>query len=170
VTTCACAQDERYVSVRSAVPGADGKARYGCEFGSFFSCVDGATPSKLLKRGIYSEIAVALKGGPWREASIAMLAMTFGLSKEEAEAQAAGQDVLGYGIGFAESSLHHGLTKIGSRLGRVRRRTSKGRVSVASVDTSATRPHRAEENAASETSAATFDPLEVEAGEGGSRA
>ena len=62
--------------VRCAVPGDGGQeARFGCEFGSFFSCVDGATPGELLKRGIYSEIAVALKGGPWREASMAMLAM-----------------------------------------------------------------------------------------------
>jgi hypothetical protein len=65
------------------VPGAGGQElRYGCEFGPFFSCVDGATPGELLKRGIYSEIAVALKGGrPWREASMTMLAMAFGLSE-----------------------------------------------------------------------------------------
>ena len=48
--------------------------RHGCEFGIFFAHPDGATPPELLKRGIYSEIAVPLKGGPWREASMAMLA------------------------------------------------------------------------------------------------
>ena len=44
---------------------------------------DGATPADLLKRGIYSEIAIALKGGAWREASMAMLDMALRLSKEE---------------------------------------------------------------------------------------
>jgi hypothetical protein len=85
--------------LRFAVPGAGGQeTRFGCEFGSFFSCVDGATPGELLTRGVYSEIAVALKGGPWREASMAMLAMALGLSKAQAEAQASGQDVLGKGL------------------------------------------------------------------------
>ena len=37
-------------------------------------CDEGATPPELLKAGIYSKIAVALKGGPWREASRVMLA------------------------------------------------------------------------------------------------
>ena len=46
------------------MPGIGGQeARFGCEFGTFFSCDDGATPQSLLHRGIYSEIAVALKGG-----------------------------------------------------------------------------------------------------------
>ena len=56
------------------MPGVGGQeARHGCEFGTFFSCAEGATPEYLLKRGIYSEIAVPLKGGPWREASMALL-------------------------------------------------------------------------------------------------
>ena len=64
--------------------GAGGQeARFGCEFGSFFSCEDGATPADLLSCGIYSEIAIALKGGPWREASMAMLGMALGLSKTQ---------------------------------------------------------------------------------------
>ena len=37
------------------------EARGGCDFGSFFSCADGATPTALLKRGVYSRIAVGLK-------------------------------------------------------------------------------------------------------------
>lgn len=41
--------------------------RFGCEFGTFFSCPDGATPTELLHKGIYSEIAVPLKGGAWRQ-------------------------------------------------------------------------------------------------------
>ena len=28
------------------------EARFGCEFGEFFSCAEGATPVALLKRGI----------------------------------------------------------------------------------------------------------------------
>ena len=55
------------------MPGVGQEARRPCEFGSFFSCADGATPGDLLKRGIYSEIAVALKGGEWRKASMALL-------------------------------------------------------------------------------------------------
>jgi hypothetical protein len=107
------------VSVRSAVPGTGGQEkRSGCEFGSFFSCVDGTTPGELLWHGIYSEIAVALKGGPWREASMAMLAMALGLSKEEAEALSAGQDILSGGMEVAERSLYHSLTKMTSGLGR----------------------------------------------------
>ena len=132
------------VRVRSAVPGAGGQeARFGCEFGSFFSCVDGATPGELLKRGIYSEIAVALKGGPWREASMAMLAMALGLSKEEAEAQAAGQDVLGEGMKLTESSLYHGLTKMRSGLARDAEGSMKrmrGRLQVATITIAAPKP------------------------------
>ena len=45
-------------------------ARGACEFGEFFS----TTPPLLLRAGIYDKIAVALKGGAWREASMYMLA------------------------------------------------------------------------------------------------
>jgi len=161
-----------HVLLAHEMPGDGEQARSGCEFGSFFSCADGTTPGELLKRGIYSEIAVALKGGPWREASMAMLAMAFGLSKEEAEARAAGEDVLGDIMKIAENSLYHGLTKMRSDLGsRVRRLSGNmsGRFGVAAVGTSSKSPHRAEENSAAK-SAATFDPLEIEAGEGGDNA
>ena len=162
------------MSVRSAVPGTGGQEkRSGCEFGSFFSCVDGTTPGELLWHGIYSEIAVALKGGPWREASMAMLAMALGLSKEEAEAQAAGQDVLGEGMGFAESSLYHGLTKMRSGLARVAEGGTKrmrGRLQFATITSSTEAPDGAEENAATlsaaDVSASTSEPLEIEAGNG----
>ena len=143
------------------------------KFGSFFSCVDGATPGELLKRGIYSEIVVALKGGPWREASMAMLAMALGLSKEEAEAQAAGQDVLGEGMKLTESSLYHGLTKMRSGLARDAEGSTKrmrGRLQVATITSSTKAPDGAEENAATlsaaDVSAATSEPLEIEAGNG----
>ena len=68
------------------MPGAGGQAeRFGCAFASFFANPDGATPSQLLKRGIYSQIAVPLKGGPWRRTSMALLAVALGMSKEDAE-------------------------------------------------------------------------------------
>jgi hypothetical protein len=51
--------------------GAGGQeARFGCEFATFFACDEGATPASLLKAGIYAQIAVALKGGEWRTASM----------------------------------------------------------------------------------------------------
>jgi membrane protease YdiL (CAAX protease family) len=56
------------------MPGIGQEGRHPVEFGTFFSCVDGATPSHLLKAGIYDKIAVALKGGAWRKASMALLA------------------------------------------------------------------------------------------------
>ena len=49
------------------------EARFGCEFQQFFGCEDGATPPDLLHKGIYAQIAVALKGGPWRDASMVLL-------------------------------------------------------------------------------------------------
>ena len=52
--------------------GCDEAARDGCEFGIFFS--EDATPQDLLRRGIYNSIATPLKGGPWRCASMAMMA------------------------------------------------------------------------------------------------
>jgi hypothetical protein len=50
------------------------EARHGCEFGDFFSSPPDGTPSELLNRGIYSSIAVALKGSEWRDVSFNMLA------------------------------------------------------------------------------------------------
>ena len=66
------------------MPGSGGQdARFSCEFGAFFSCPDGATPSDLVQRGIYSSIAVPLKGGAWREASMVLLGAALGMSQEE---------------------------------------------------------------------------------------
>ena len=54
-----------------AVTGGYGQeGRSGCDFGTFFS----TTPQELLLCGIYNKIAVALKGGAWREASMILLA------------------------------------------------------------------------------------------------
>jgi len=75
---------EVHVLLVHEMPGMGGQeARSGCEFGQFFSCEDGATPNELLRKGIYSEIAVPLKGGPWREASMSILAKTLASSVGE---------------------------------------------------------------------------------------
>ena len=47
-----------------------GAERHGCEFAQFFACERGACPQELLQRGIFAQIATALKGGPWREPSM----------------------------------------------------------------------------------------------------
>jgi len=71
------------------------KERFGCEFDTFFRHPKGATPPKLLKRGLYREIAVPLKGGPWREASMALMGMVLSMSKEEVVAAQEGGNVFG---------------------------------------------------------------------------
>ena len=85
------------------MPGVGGQeARFGCEFGSFFSCADGETPEELLARGIYSSIAVPLKGGAWREASMVLLGLALGMSKEEEKDAEQGIDILSMGGPDAE--------------------------------------------------------------------
>ena len=59
--------------------------RFGCDFSSFFSDAAGSTPPELLHRNIYSEIAIPLRGGPWREPSMALLAMALTTGKAEIE-------------------------------------------------------------------------------------
>ena len=44
----------------------------------------------LLQRGIYSSIAVAMKGGAWREASVVMLAQAVAASSKDGASSAAG--------------------------------------------------------------------------------
>jgi hypothetical protein len=60
-------------------PGLGQEARHGCEFGQFFGCERGTTPAALLQLGIYQKIAIALKGGEWRKASMVILVVTYGL-------------------------------------------------------------------------------------------
>jgi len=80
------------------MPGVGGQdVRFGVEFGTFFSCAEGATLPELLARGIYSSIAIPLKGGPWREASMALMAMAMGMSKEDVADANKGEDMLGIG-------------------------------------------------------------------------
>ena len=84
-----------HILLAHEMPGIGGQEhRHGCEFGAFFACPDGATPRELLNRGIYFEVAVPLKGGPWRKASMALLGSALSLTKEEAKDAAAGVDVL----------------------------------------------------------------------------
>eukprot|EP00966_Prymnesium_polylepis_P170432 3939642-Prymnesium_polylepis.1 len=62
------------------MPGADlleGVPRAACPFEAFFSCEAGTTPQELLRKGIYSRIAIALKCGPWRRASLVIFAHAF---------------------------------------------------------------------------------------------
>ena len=51
--------------------GGAGDGRYGCEFGTFFG--PDQTPRALLNAGIYHTVAVPLKGGAFREMSLALL-------------------------------------------------------------------------------------------------
>ena len=71
--------------------------RSGCEFSTFFACKDGATPAVLLKRGIYGEIAVPMKGGEWRKASMRLLAKSVALSADGVANAREGRDVLNLG-------------------------------------------------------------------------
>ena len=56
------------------MPGLGQEERPACPFDNFFACDRGATPTVLLNRGIYDQIAIALKGGEWRKAGMVMLA------------------------------------------------------------------------------------------------
>jgi len=57
------------------MPGMGGQEiRQGCDFGDFFAPPPDGTPKDLLQGGIYAKIAIAMKGGAWRETSMVMLA------------------------------------------------------------------------------------------------
>jgi hypothetical protein len=113
VLVCACACVRRVCA--AAVTGTGQEARHACEFASFFSCVDGATPSELLKRGIYSEVAVPLKGGAWREVSILLLAKALAVVKERCAEGPRPEASVGNVLELTERSEH------------VRSRSSKAR-------------------------------------------
>jgi hypothetical protein len=117
-------QCQRRVSA-AAVVGGGQEARFGCEFGSFFSCAAGATPSDLIKRGIYSSIAVPLKGGAWREVSMVLLSMALGMCKEQVEAVSEGHDVLQLGVAAINNVAQYGVSQV--RSGKARKaRLSRG--------------------------------------------
>ena len=55
-----------HILLAHEMPGVGGQAaRHAVDFPSFFS----TTPQELLRRGLYSHMAVPLKGGVWREVS-----------------------------------------------------------------------------------------------------
>jgi hypothetical protein len=117
--------------------GAGGQeARFGCEFGSFFSCPDGETPGELIQRGIYSSIAVPLKGGAWREASMMLLNAALATSKEEIE-----EARIAAGLTFSMRGSTEKMRRSLSRIAVLRRGPSSRRVpmeTVAVTSTSAT--------------------------------
>ena len=65
----AMALSKRLVLAHEMIGVGGSEARGGCEFSTFFA----TTPAELLRAGIYDKIAVALKGGAWREASMHLL-------------------------------------------------------------------------------------------------
>ena len=70
------------------MPGGGGESvRYGCEFAEFFINPDGTTPIHLMKRGIYSEVALPLKGGAYRETSMVLVGMQLGMGNSSVEQQ-----------------------------------------------------------------------------------
>lgn len=50
----------------------------GVKFDDLLDCVDGATPIELLQRQVYAEVAVPLKEGIYRPASLLLLARAVG--------------------------------------------------------------------------------------------
>ena len=50
-----------------------GQTAYAVPFHTFISCPEGATPPSLLRAGLYGQVAVPLKAGPWRPAGLALL-------------------------------------------------------------------------------------------------
>ena len=113
-----------HVLLAHEMPGTDPlEARNACEFDTFFSCPEGATPSELLLRGIYnSEVAVPLKAAEWREVSMIQLAMAFGMRPEgkpgrrressSEEAAEADDSIVGLGIGSSIRSLSRTLRSV----------------------------------------------------------
>ena len=54
------------------MPGIGQAHRHGVEFRTFFPNGGNqvTTPQQLVDNGIYSEVAISLKGGPWRNAAL----------------------------------------------------------------------------------------------------
>ena len=80
---------EVLVLLAHEMPGIGGQEeRHGCEFDTFFACEEGATPNRLLKRGVYDTIAIPLKGGGWRHTSLVMLAQGLSTAASASKASA----------------------------------------------------------------------------------
>ena len=106
--------------------------RHGCEFGEFFASPDGATPQELLGMGIYGKIAIALKGGAWREASRVMLEQAIAASgtvSDEFASQRAHMLANLYGtakrIRKVGSIVAKGTSAVAKAPGALRRSTSR---------------------------------------------
>ena len=76
--------------------------RHSTDFEAFFD--RGVTPKELLDAGIYRSIAVPLKGGEWRQASLLMVAQ--GVDEEQR----------GLGPGRAARAVRDGCVRFCSRL------------------------------------------------------
>ena len=72
----AAMRDDVQLVLAHEMPGCGQQAREAVEFSTFFAADQ--TPPALLEKGIYALIAVPLKGGAWREASMALLAKELG--------------------------------------------------------------------------------------------
>jgi hypothetical protein len=70
--------------------------RQPCAFDDFFACDRGTTPPRLLRRNVYDQIAVPLKGGAWRQASMVMLVNTIVAGSAEAVARLSKDDELAW--------------------------------------------------------------------------
>lgn len=95
------------------MPGVGGQdKRFGVGFETFFACPDGTTPLKLISNGIYSDIAIPLKGGEWRVASMVMLM------------QALAADAIGIVIGHTALRRSSSFELMSRRHGAMRRSSS----------------------------------------------
>ena len=65
------------------MPGFGQDERHACPFDNYFVCDRGATPESLLRQNIYQAVSVALKGGAWREVSLASLAQALAEEPDE---------------------------------------------------------------------------------------
>jgi len=101
-----------HVQLAHEMPGVGGQeARFACDFGTFFGHPDGTTPQELLERGIYSEIAIPLKGGAWREASMVLMGIALGMNKEEIAEEEDGANLLGLDES-TQVQIKHAITSV----------------------------------------------------------
>ena len=113
--------EEVHLLLLHEMPGMGGQElRFGTDFGNFFSSPDGTTPLELIKRGIYQEIALPLKGGAWREASISLVHQRLTSSTGDSSMDGLGSDAL---WGELQKRFSRHSSRFSSRLAR------KGRVS-----------------------------------------
>jgi len=126
-----------HVLLAHEMPSLEGnEGRHACEFVEFFAHPLGATPEGLLQRGIYSEIAVPLKGGAFRSTSMVLMGMALGMSREDLATDAQGKNLLGLDVQHLSirTSLQR-LQRARSRLSGLKalgssKRLSVGRMSV----------------------------------------